>query len=270
MKWPFMAKLAAKPESRPRINHDDIEGAAASSTFSISDDNKPGRLAEWGHASPPPRALMSQTSATPRTSTRSLTSSTSVEHRRLFFGLDARSQSQALVGLQQQLALAASPVVAENLHLTVLFLGAVDGAWLSQLCQLGGQVASQQAGFRLVLDQLGVFPQAKVAWVGPSQAPSQLLELEQALRDGVSALGLPLDERPYRPHLTLYRKARTLPPPAEPCRPIPLPVSEFHLYESCSTPGGVQYCKLASWKLAVPDSSAATGSSARSGLEADR
>ncbi len=195
---------------------------------------------------------------------------TPVEHRRLFFGVDARSQSQALLELQQQLALAASPVVAENLHLTLLFLGAVDEERLSQLCQLGCQVASRQAGFSVVLDQLGGFPQAKVAWVGPSQAPRQLLDLEQALRTGVSALGLPLDERPYRPHLTLYRKARPLPSSAEPCRPIPLPVSEFHLYESCSTPGGVQYCKLASWKLAVPDSSAATGSSARSGLEADR
>ena len=173
------------------------------------------------------------------------------------------------MGLQQQLALAASPVVAENLHLTLLFLGAVDEERLSQLCQLGCQVASRQAGFSVVLDQLGVFPQAKVAWVGPSQAPRQLLDLEQALRTGVSALGLPLDERPYRPHLTLYRKARPLPSSAEPCRPVPLPVSEFHLYESCSTPGGVQYRKLASWEFAVPGSSAVTGSSATSGSEVD-
>jgi 2'-5' RNA ligase len=204
---------------------------------------------------------MSQTSATPRTSTRSLTSSTSVEHRRLFFGLDARSQSQALVTLQHRLALAASPVVADNLHLTLLFLGAVNVARLPQLCQLGGQVASQQAGFRVVLDQLGVFPQAKVAWIGPSQPPRQLLDLEQALRTGVSALGLPLDERPYRPHLTLYRKARTLPPSTGLCSAgITLPVSEFHLYESCSTPAGVQYHKLASWDCAVTSSSTITGS----------
>jgi len=219
---------------------------------------------------------MSQTSITPRTSVTSQTSptpqtsTTPIKLRRLFFGLDARSQSQALQGLQQQLALPASPVVTDNLHLTLLFLGAVDEELLPRLCQLGCQVASQQAGFRVVLDQLGVFPQAKVTWIGPSQAPRQLLELEQALRAGVLALGLPLDERPYRPHLTLYRKARPLPPSAGPCSPITLPVSGFHLYESCSTPDGVQYCKLASWKLAVPDSSAATGSSARSGLEVDR
>jgi len=197
----------------------------------------------------------------------SLTSSTPIEHRRLFFGLDADSQNQALMTLQHRLALAASPVVADNLHLTLLFLGAVDEARLPQLCQLGCQVASRQSGFGVVLDQLGLFPQAKVAWIGPSQAPHPLLQLEQALRDGVSALGLPLDERPYRPHLTLYRKARTLPPSAEPCRPIPLPVSGFHLYESCSTPAGVQYHKLASWEFALTGSSAVTGSSATSSSE---
>lgn len=197
-------------------------------------------------------------------------SPTHLDTRRLFFGLDASPQCQALLALQQQLALAAVPVAADNLHLTLLFLGAVDGAWLPQLCQLGCQVASRQAGFSVVLDQLGVFPQAKVAWIGPSQAPRQLLELEQALRAEVLALGLPLDVRPYRPHLSLYRKACSLPPSVELCSPITLPVSEFHLYESCSTPAGVQYRKLASWKLAVPDSSAATDSSARSGSEVDR
>lgn len=212
---------------------------------------------------------MSQTSITPQTSATSLTPSTFVEHRRLFFGLDARSQSQALLGLQQQLALAASPVVADNLHLTLLFLGAVNEEQLPQLCQLGAQVASQQTGFRVVLDQLGLFPQAKVAWVGPSQAPRPLLELEQALREGVSALEFPLDTRHYRPHLTLYRKARTLPPSAEPCSPITLPVSGFHLYESCSTPDGVQYRKLASWEFALTGSSAITGSSTTSDSEVD-
>lgn len=208
---------------------------------------------------------MSQTSITPRTSVTSQTSTTQqtsttpIKLRRLFFGLDAHSQSKALQRLQQQLALAASPVVADNLHLTVLFLGAVDEERLPRLYQLGAQVASQQAGFRVVLDQLGVFPQAKVAWVGPSQAPRQLLELEQALRAGVLALGLPLDERPYRPHLTLYRKARPQPSSAGPCSPITLPVSGFHLYESCSTPDGVQYQKLASWQFTRTGSAATTG-----------
>lgn len=197
-------------------------------------------------------------------------SPTHLDTRRLFFGLDASPQCQALLALQQQLALAAVPVAADNLHLTLLFLGSVAQERLPQLCHLGRQVASQHAGFTIELNSLGLFPQAKVAWVAPSELPLSLLALEQALRAEVLALGLPLDVRPYRPHLSLYRKARALPPSAELCSPITLPVSEFHLYESCSTPGGVQYCKLASWKLAVPDSSAATGSSARSGSEVDR
>jgi RNA 2',3'-cyclic 3'-phosphodiesterase len=168
--------------------------------------------------------------------------------QRLFFGLDASAQSQPLVRLQQQLALAATPVAVENLHLTLLFLGAVPDVKLPQLYQLGHQVALQHGCFELVLDTLGLFPQAKVAWIGASNPPTELLTLELALRTGVSALGLPLDPRPYRPHITLYRKARTL-PDARPSATISLQAREFHLYESCSTPGGVQYHQLASWEL---------------------
>jgi RNA 2',3'-cyclic 3'-phosphodiesterase len=186
---------------------------------------------------------------------------TPAKTRRLFFGLDASAQRQPLVRLQQQLALAATPVAAENLHLTLLFLGAVSDVKLPQLYQLGHQVALQHGGFEMELDTLGLFPQAKVAWIGVSQPPTELLALELALRAGVSALGLPLDPSPYRPHITLYRKARTLPEPDARARAtISLQAREFHLYESCSTPAGVQYCKLASWEFAVTDSSAIAGS----------
>jgi RNA 2',3'-cyclic 3'-phosphodiesterase len=178
------------------------------------------------------------------------TTPTPAETRRLFFGLDASAQRQPLVRLQQQLALAAAPVVAENLHLTLLFLGAVPDTKLPQLYQLGHQVALQHGSFEMVLDTLGLFPQAKVAWIGASNPPTELLTLELALRTGVSALGLPLDPRPYRPHITLYRKARTRPEPDARARAsISLQAREFHLYESCSSPSGVQYLQLASWEL---------------------
>jgi len=164
-----------------RQNHEDMGALRRPLLWLSAVTTNPG---DWQNKLMPRRRIeppMSQTSITPRTSVTSQTSptpqtsTTPIKLRRLFFGLDARSQSQALQGLQQQLALPASPVVTDNLHLTLLFLGAVDEELLPRLCQLGCQVASQRAGFRVVLDQLGLFPQAKVAWVGPSQAPRQLL-----------------------------------------------------------------------------------------------
>ena len=70
---------------------------------------------------------------------------------------------------------------------------------------------------------------------------------------GVREQGLAVEPRPYRPHITLLRKASSpanqdlatalAPPPA----PLTLPVNEFALYESRSTPDGVRYLPLASW-----------------------
>ena len=126
-------------------------------------------------------------------------------------------------------------------------LGQVADDRLDALCQLGQSVASQHGTLKITLDSLGLFHHAQVAWIGPSQPPAALLALEAALRIGVTRLALPLEARPYRPHVSLYRKARSLPPHDAP--PITLQARELHLYESSSTPEGVRYIKLTSWPL---------------------
>ena len=51
----------------------------------------------------------------------------------------------------------------------------------------------------------------------------------------------------YRPHITLFRNAITL--PNQPAPSLQLPVSEFILYESVSGNDGVQYRPLQHWSL---------------------
>ena len=65
---------------------------------------------------------------------------------------------------------------------------------------------------------MGSFPRARVLWCGADTAPPPLAGLVLALRAGLVGCGFALDERPYRPHATLARKApaleaRTLNPP---------------------------------------------------------
>lgn len=168
-------------------------------------------------------------------------------NKRLFFGLDATSQRTPLTRLQHALALDAKPVAPENLHLTLLFLGLVAEERLEALYQLGHAVAWHHAPLSITLDKLGLFHHAQVAWMGATQPPTGLLALEHALRSGVTALGLSLEARPYRPHVSLYRKARVLPALTPPH--ITLEAQALHLYESCSNPEGVRYLKLASWPL---------------------
>ncbi len=191
---------------------------------------------------------------------------------RLFFALDARAQAEPLLAIQQQWlqAIASttapvrgtsqpasqpSPVSAENLHLTLLFLGHQPTSQIPLLSQQASQVVEALAlpPFAIRLDRLGLFPKARVAWMAPSQPPERLLQLEAQLRQAVIALGIPVEERPYRPHVTLLRKCQAA-TTAE-VSPVELCANALHLYESRSTPEGVRYLQLASWRF-TPQGSA--------------
>lgn len=178
---------------------------------------------------------------------------------RLFFALDATAQAKPLLAIQQQLLRDVghpesnskpSPVSAENLHLTLLFLGNQPMSQIPRLSQQAGRVVEALATtpFSLQLDHLGLFPKAKVAWIAPSQPPEPLLQLEAQLRRAVAALGISVEERPYRPHVTLLRKATSF--PSSTVTPLTLQARALHLYESRSTPDGVRYIQLASWDFA--------------------
>ena len=188
---------------------------------------------------------------------------------RLFFALDARAQAEPLLAIQQQWLQAItsttapvrgtsqpasqpSPVSAENLHLTLLFLGHQPTSQIPLLSQQASQVVEALAlpPFAIRLDRLGLFPKARVAWMAPSQPPEPLLRLEAELRAALAAVGIGVEDRPYRPHVTLLRKATRL--LAGTVTPITLQATALHLYESRSTPDGVRYIQLASWDFAPP------------------
>lgn len=62
-------------------------------------------------------------------------------------------------------------------------------------------------------------------------------------------LGIELDERPYKPHVTLLRKAKSQ--VDIDFNPIHWQADSFCLMESCSTPTGVEYRVIERW--AMPD-----------------
>ena len=186
---------------------------------------------------------------------------------RLFFAVDATALAPDLLALQQQWlkalagqeAKASSRAVAvapDNLHMTLLFLGNLTQAQCDSLIQAitAARLGEPLTPFSVTLCRSGLFPHAKVAWLGPDTTPAPLTRLEQQLRTLVSESGLAVEPRPYRPHLTLLRKASLpanrdvastfVPPP----QPLTLPVNDFSLYESRSTPDGVRYLPLASWQ----------------------
>jgi len=172
-----------------------------------------------------------------------------VETQRLFFALWPES------ALQQRLAQAAAALLPrdagrrvreENLHCTLVFLGAVEAA--QRLCLEDAASLVRAEPFTLMLDRLGYFRRPQVAWLGCTTTPAALQALVAGLSYGAASCGFPPEQRPYAVHLTVARKLRR-DPGRLPLMPIAWPVKQFALMESVSEPDGVHYQPLHFWDL---------------------
>jgi 2'-5' RNA ligase len=98
----------------------------------------------------------------------------------------------------------------ENLHLTLVFLGETPGGRLPEIEGLMGQIAGPPT--ELVFSGLGCFSRAhKELWyIGAEEGPGleRVREIREKLCSGFPALGLSVDTRPFRAHITLGREIR--------------------------------------------------------------
>ncbi len=144
-------------------------------------------------------------------------------------------------------------IPAENLHLTLVFLGNLEANRVSQVQSLTAQIEISR--FEIAPAGLSAFPtlsRPHVIWIGLQGQVQQLTALFQQLASKFSTLGLTLEDRDYIPHITiakLDRVKRIEPiPPVPPWSFSPFPVERIHLFESipprpyrklassCSTP----------------------------------
>lgn len=140
---------------------------------------------------------------------------------------------------------------AQNLHLTLIFLGGQSEEQLAKISQFMLSVVDSQVAFSLNIQGLGSFPGRKrprVVWLGV-QPPESLLSLQGKLSSGLAKLGYPGEKTPYRPHLTLGRFRR---PPTDTAILYhrqdldfgPLKVESIVLYSSRLTPQGAVHQPL--------------------------
>lgn len=168
--------------------------------------------------------------------------------RRLFFALrpDA-SQRAVLANWARQLPPRAGRLVpADNIHLTLVFLGETPAE--RQLCMEQAAGDLRLPPFELVIDQVDYFARARVLWVGPTQPPVPLSELANALNRTLMPCGHEPEARPFRPHVTLVRKAR--PPRVDPEPPYCVwRVEHFCLMVSESANSGTRYRVIRDYPL---------------------
>ena len=137
-------------------------------------------------------------------------------------------------------------VPPENIHMTLAFIGAWPLARLSCLVDVGARVGAQK--MELVLDTLGAFRRAGVAWIGVSTPPPGLMHLASALATSLATSGVPIEARRFHPHLTLARRCHGA-HAVETAGPYRWVADQVTLLESETRAEGPRYSPLASWPL---------------------
>ncbi|MGH9382137.1 MAG: RNA 2',3'-cyclic phosphodiesterase [Thermoanaerobaculia bacterium] len=152
-------------------------------------------------------------------------------------------------------------VRAENLHLTLVFLGETAPDRLPSLAAHLAPAFGQHPPLRLRVRGAGTFPSgraARVAWLGVAGG-SELAALQAALAEAAAkAAGVELERRPFHAHLTLARPARPWPPraverflaSADRPRGEPFEVAQGVLLESQLGAGGARYRTVEAFPLA--------------------
>lgn len=154
-------------------------------------------------------------------------------------------------------------VAPDSIHLTLKFLGNISQQKVGQIVRVMEQAAEGMSPFRLVVSEVGAFPnlrQPRVLWVGISGEIEKLLVLQQRIDDGLVPLGFAKEARPFTPHLTLARLREVassgdkrsfgeMVTKKSPKVDYEMTADSVNLMRSQLLPGGAVYSRLAEVKL---------------------
>ena len=139
------------------------------------------------------------------------------------------------------------PISPANWHLTVRFLGDLTDTQYDRFVhELDG--VDKPAPFRMTFAGLGAFPKATAAsvlWLGINQGVGGMQELAAASETAAHLAGLPPEDRPFVPHLTLAR----VQPPRDvwpwlaqvPEPPVRVDVERLEVFRSHLGDAGAEY-----------------------------
>jgi RNA 2',3'-cyclic 3'-phosphodiesterase len=167
---------------------------------------------------------------------------------RLFLGIDLPAE------IEDHLALVGGGIPRarweerEKLHVTLRFIGEVDGGTKRRIEDALEEV--RHPPFSLAVAGVGFFPpggKPRILWAGIDGA-APLHELHARIERALLAVGVPSEGRKYSPHVTLARLHDSPKPKVIEflqhhalLRTSPWPVRAFQLYSSVLSPGGSKY-----------------------------
>jgi 2'-5' RNA ligase len=146
----------------------------------------------------------------------------------------------------------------DQIHLTLAFLGEVEETGIGRLTE--ELACIQPPEFQLRFNGTGCFHdrrRPRVLWLGLEPEP-RLEHLAARVRESVIACGVPQEERPFSPHITLARlkvpASREADAFLDQNKKLRLPklrVREFILFQSRLTPQGSVHIPIRSFPLAA-------------------
>ena len=170
---------------------------------------------------------------------------------RVFFALWPSDELREQIARRtEELARAAGGrlIPASNLHVTLVFLGAVTLPTLTEIASAASKL--RVSSFEIEFDHATVWPRSNVLVLGASHPPAVLQSLVEGLRISSLQAKAVLETEDYKPHITLARDVQ------RPRRSLPEAptirwhAQEFVLVESKSGPKGSIYSVIYRWALA--------------------
>ena len=137
-------------------------------------------------------------------------------------------------------------VLAENLHMTLVYLGPLAPDVVPSVKQMASQL--NVAPFELQFTYASYWPHIHLRWLGVDVVPPELLQLVQRLKHGLSGAGIKPEKSPYIPHVTIAKQC-SLVSAFEQVKSFSWTIDEFCLVKSLGVEGQSNYKIIHRWSL---------------------
>lgn len=154
-----------------------------------------------------------------------------------------------LVGQRMHKTYGGRVVAAQNIHLTVAFIGSVPTERVDDLRAIGRAIKVGRIQLRLI--RTGCWKRSGIGWIGPDHSTAALEDLVLKLREHLLQGGFSVDNKPFTPHVTLLRKAKCSSQPAPQELALDWEIDRYVLMRSDTFRAGPEYSQLAAWPLTL-------------------
>lgn len=187
--------------------------------------------------------------------------------QRLFVGLvlpaDVRASlddASRLIRLNDSTWASEKWVPASNLHVTLAFLGQIEDQTTQNLVEALGESIIRCQPAELAAPHVSAVPgthRCRMIWAGFEDRAGNAETLANAVRTAAVSLGIDVDDKPFRAHVTLCRarRAHAVAPEAIDASDLRLSSADMlvsdppvTLFSSRLTPRGPLYGRVATWR----------------------